>query len=79
MATISFDAASATVLGQGRHAGKTIADVGVTFDGLEYLSWLRRSGSLEPGLYLALTSYLSNPSIRADLDEIYGRAARKEI
>ncbi len=79
MATMSFDDASATVLASGRHFGKTIGDVGVTLEGLEYLAWLRNRGGLDAGIYMALTSYLANPAIRADLDELYGRTSRKEI
>jgi hypothetical protein len=68
-----FETACAFVLEHGQHKGRTIADVGVTGEGLLYLAWLQGRGSgnsLE--LDTALGAYFSDHSIRTELAELNG-------
>jgi hypothetical protein len=70
---VTFSDACALVLPTGQHKGRTIADVGITGDGLAYLDWLRQRPSTADELEHALEIYFANDAIAAELNELLGR------
>jgi hypothetical protein len=68
--TPTFETASALVLPTGKHRGKTIADVGVTSDGLLYLDWLRRRNDTPASIEAAAATFLAHPTIADELREL---------
>lgn len=70
---MTFAEAKAFRLPFGMHKGKTIDEAASTARGLTYCDWLR--GSMENGpstdpLYIALCTYLDDPVIAKDLENL---------
>ena len=67
---MTFKEAAAFALPFGKHTGERIDDVARTDSGLKYLDWLRNT--VEPGnaLLVALGTYLEDPAIRRELEEV---------
>jgi hypothetical protein len=75
MSTPEYDKAAATVIPFGKHIGKTIDKIAETDDGLMYLDWARGAWTNKPDLLRALTAYLGDPAIKADLEKVIANRA----
>lgn len=73
---MKFQAACDVRLGFGQRKGQTIADIGVTGDGLLYLDWLRHRSTTPLEVVTALETYFENLAIRDELNELLGRTAK---
>lgn len=72
-----FEDACAFRLPIGPHKGRTIDQVGVRGAGLEYLDWLRFNPAIPASLELAIETYLADPAIRAELNEVLGKGTTR--
>lgn len=69
---MTFTEACAAVFPDGQYKGKTVGDVGVTAEGLQYLDWRTGIASTPRDLAHAIDVYLADETIRAELDELTG-------
>lgn len=69
---MTFDDAGTFVMKFGKRIGETLDEIARTDDGLRYLDWLAGSNSLWPDTREALDTYLSDPSIKRELDSVLG-------
>lgn len=74
---MDFEKACGFVIPIGPHKGRTIDSVGVRASGLEYLAWLSDNPAISFDLESALTTYLANPVIRAELNDALGKGNSK--
>lgn len=73
---MKFQAACDVRLWFGQRKGQTIADIGVTGDGLLYLDWLRHRSTTPFEVVTALETYFENMAIRDELAELQGRNSK---
>lgn len=72
-----FEDSCAVRLPIGPYKGRTIDEVGVKASGLEYLDWLRYNPAISAALELAIETYLADPAIRGELNDILGKGNSK--
>lgn len=70
MSSPQFKAAQSFVIKFGKYKGVTLDDIASTDEGLKYLDWLNGQTWLNDPLKKHVVNYLSDPSIRKELDAL---------
>jgi hypothetical protein len=67
---MDFKEAQGVIMPFGRFKGKTIDEIAMTDDGLRYLDWLYGQKIESPVLWDAINTYMRDPVISRELDEL---------
>lgn len=69
---MKFQEAKRYIVRFGKHAGRTLDQIGSTDGGLKYLDWLRGWEGVRPDTKEAVDAYLNHPPIARELDDLIG-------
>ena len=71
---LDFKQAKQFVMPFGQHRGETLDAIATDDEGLKYLDWLVGRNWVDGALKEALTAYLSDKSIKKELNALLGRS-----
>ena len=67
---MDFEVAKDIMLPFGKHLGRTVDEIAGSNEGLRYLDWVSDQPWLRGDLKDAISSYLENPGIQKELNQL---------